>query len=144
MSPKGESPHTTICNIRIGRKGACKLPKNPNVQIAAGPDAANQTSKRLCFWTRTSNDKTTYSNLILEKCQTTGEKHLSSPYLERRERHLASNYRLVSLTSISCNLLKHITYIAQPKYQLDIISEQNNEVNIFFSFSPLGDFFTIV
>lgn len=39
MSPKGESPHTTICNIRIGRKGACKLPKNPNVQIAAGPDA---------------------------------------------------------------------------------------------------------
>lgn len=39
MSPKGESTHTTICNIRIGRKGACKLPKNPNVQIAAGPGA---------------------------------------------------------------------------------------------------------
>ena len=108
---KGNSSYQTMSDIKINCKGVTKLLKNQNIHKATGPDsipsfilksAADQLAPILTDIFQTSIDTG-------EVPQDWRDANIV-PLFKKDERHLASNYRPVSLTSITCKILKHIVH----------------------------------
>jgi hypothetical protein len=108
---KGNSPYQTMSDIKINCKGVTKLLKNQNIHKATGPDsipsfilksAADQLAPILTDIFQTSIDTG-------EVPQDWRDANIV-PLFKKDERHLASNYRPVSLTSITCKILEHIVH----------------------------------
>ena len=108
---KGNSPYQTMSDIKINCKGVTKLLKNQNIHKATGPDsipsfilksAADQLAPILTDIFQTSINTG-------EVPQEWGDANIV-PLFKKDERHLASNYRPVSLTCITCKILEHIVH----------------------------------
>jgi len=108
---KGPSPYSSMKDININTKGVHKLLKNLNAHKATGPDsipsfilktAANEIAPILTKMFQTSLDTGAVP-------QDWKDAHVV-PLFKKDERHLASNYRPVSLTSITCKVLEHIIH----------------------------------
>lgn len=111
MPSKGDSPHPSMNNIRIGRSGVCKLLKGLNVHKATGPDTIPARFLQ-DFAPELTPIMTKLFQLSLDTGKVPDDWREASivPIFKKGERHLASNYRPVSLTSISCKLLEHIVH----------------------------------
>jgi hypothetical protein len=103
--------YQTMSDIKINCKGVTKLLKNQNIHKATGPDsipsfilksAADQLAPILTDIFQTSIDTG-------EVPQDWRDANIV-PLFKKDERHLASNYRPVSLTSITCKILEHIVH----------------------------------
>ena len=108
---KGQSPYTPMQNIKVTAKGIEKLLCNLKTNKATGPDqvpafilktAAKEIAPALAQLFQHSLD--------------TGEIPMDwknawvVPIFKKGEKHQASNYRPVSLTSITCKVLEHIVH----------------------------------
>ena len=108
---KGKSPYSTMEDIKINSKGVHKLLKNLKPHKATGPDSIPS------FILKAVADQ--LAPILTELYQTslnTGEvpqdwkdAHVV-PLFKTDERHLASIYRSVSLTSITCKVMEHIMH----------------------------------
>ena len=107
MPDKGPSPHPSMSNITFKAKGIAKLLHNK----AAGPDsiptfilkvAANEIAPVLTKIFQKSYDSRTVpsdwrdANIV--------------PIYNKGDKQQPSNYRSVSLTSISCKIMEHIVH----------------------------------
>jgi hypothetical protein len=107
---KGNSPYPPMDNIKVGVHGVRKLLRGLNVHKASGPDAVP---------TRFLHDSGELAPILTKIYQLSldcGEipddwrEAAIVPIFKKGEKHLASNYRPVSLTSVACKLLEHIVY----------------------------------
>ena len=111
MPDKGPSPHPSMSNITFKTKGIAKLLQNLNPYKAAGPDsiptfmlkvAANEIAPILTKIFQKSYDSGTVpsdwrdANIV--------------PIYKKGDKQQPSNYRPVSLTSISCKIMEHIVH----------------------------------
>lgn len=117
LPDKGRSPFNTMEQINISERGVLKLLKTQKPHKATGPDdipafilrsAANQLAPIL---TRIYQ----YSLEAGEVPQDWRDA-LVVPIYKKGERHIAANYRPVSLTSISCKILEHIIHSSIMKH----------------------------
>jgi hypothetical protein len=108
---KGKGPYSTMEDIKINSKGVHKLLKNLKPHKATGPDsipsfilkaAADQLAPIL-----TELYQTSFNTGVVP--QDWKDVHVV-PLFKKDERHLASNYRPVSLTSITCKVMEHIVH----------------------------------
>ena len=111
MSSKGDSPHPTRDTIHVGVNGVCKLPKRLKVHKATGPEAV-PTRFLLGFAVELAPIMTKLFQLSLDTGKIPDDWREASivPVFKKGERQFASNYRPVSLTSVSCKLLEHIVH----------------------------------
>ena len=109
---KGKSPYSTMEDIKINSKGVHKFLKNLKLHKATGPDsipsfilkaAADQLAPILTELYQTS------LNTAGVVPQNWKDAHVV-PLFKKDERHLASNYRPVSLISITCKVIEHIVH----------------------------------
>jgi hypothetical protein len=111
MPEKGQSPYPDMPDIHIGEAGVLKLLNNINSHKALGPGGIPA---------RLLHEYASYIDPVLTKIfqisVNTGtipdEWRSASIVLvfKKGDRHQASNYRPVSLTSIACKLLEHIVH----------------------------------
>ena len=107
----GESDITAMQNIKIDLKGVHKLLKNLKVHKATGLDeipayilktAADELAPALAILFQLSMDQ--------GEIPQDWKQALVVPIFKKGDKHLPSNYRPVSLTSITCKLLEHIIH----------------------------------
>ena len=105
----------TMDNIHVGVNGVCKLLKGLNVHKATGPDAVS-TRFLHDFAVELAPIMTKLFQLSLDTGKIPDDWREASivPAFKKGERQLASNYRPVSLTSVSCKLLG--TYSTQSNH----------------------------
>lgn len=105
----GPSPYPAMPSIQITTPGVMKLLKNIKIHKAAGPDnISNRLLKTVA--TQISPAFTTFFQASLD------QGHLPKawkdanvvPIYKKGDKSKASNYRPVSLTSVSCKILEHI------------------------------------
>lgn len=103
MPSKGDSPHPNMSNIHVGSNGVYKLQRGLNVHKAAGPDAV-PTIFLHDFALELAPIITKLFQLSLDIGKVPDDWREASivPIFKKGERHLALNYRPVSLTSVSC------------------------------------------
>ena len=108
---KGPSQHPTMDSIRVYYKGVLKLLRDLKTHKATGPDelpafilktAANQLAPILTRLYQFSLDS--------GEAPTDWRNAHIVPVFKKGEKHLPSNYRPVSLTSIVCKVLEHIVH----------------------------------
>ena len=111
MPDKGPSPYSEMPRIRVTQKGVYTLLKNVKVNKATGPDEipakllhdhADQLAPILTSIFQTSLDA--------GRIPDDWRRASIVPIFKKGDKHLASNYRPVSLTSIICKLLEHIVH----------------------------------
>ena len=110
--PPPSQPHPQVpsCQqITISTVGVAKLLKSLQVHKAPGPDSIPNTVLRTC-----ADSIAPALTMIFQRSLDTGPlpkdwlfANISSAY-RKGDRHLAENYRLISLTSVSCKILEHI------------------------------------
>ena len=108
---KGPSPHPTMTGLKIQPAGVTKLLRDLKPHKASGPDsiptfilqvAAEELSPILSRLFQTSIDSGDVpsdwrsANIV--------------PLYKKGDKHQASNYRPVSLTSVTCKILEHIVH----------------------------------
>ena len=107
----GCSDIPTMNNIRIDWKGVYKLLKNLKTHKATGPDeipayilktAADELAPALAWFFQLSIDQ--------GEIPQDWRQALVVPIFKKGDKHQPSNYRPVSLTSITCKLLEHIIH----------------------------------
>jgi hypothetical protein len=98
-------------DIKINSKGVHKLLKNLKPHKAPGPDSIPS-----CILKTAADQLAPILTEIYQTSLNTGvvpqdwkDAHVV-PLFKRDERHLASNYRTVSLTSITCKVMEHIVH----------------------------------
>ena len=109
--PQKDNPLPKMPDIRITQNGVYKLLEILNINKAAGPDYTP---------TRILKD---HRDIIAPILATIFQKSLNSGVIpkdwinanivavfKKGNKHLPSNYRPVSLTSVSCKILEHIIY----------------------------------
>ncbi len=108
---KGESPHPDLPHITITSNGVTKLLSNLNPLKASGPDSiptrflkeiAHQLAPALTLLFQNSIDQGTLPH--------DWKYAFITPIFKKGERSKASNYQLISLTSIVCKSLEHILH----------------------------------
>ena len=107
--PPMESKATTINQIEINQLGVAKLLKDLKPHKAPGPDAIPNLVLKNCAETISHP-----LSLIFQRSLDSGT--LPSDWLtanvscafKKGDRHMAENYRPISLTSVPCKLLEHI------------------------------------
>ncbi len=111
MPSKGPSPHPTMNTIIVGVNGVEKLLKGLNIHKAAGPDAV-PTRFLHDFATELAPTMTKIFQASLDTGTIPDDWREAAivPIFKKGERQLASNYRPVSLTSVSCKILEHIVH----------------------------------
>ena len=119
---KGPSPYSAMQNITITENGVYKLLRNIKPHKATGPDniqarylkeLALELTPAITFLFQTSLEQGKLPNDWLQA-------HIV-PVFKKGDKNTASNYRLVSLTSILCKALEHIVNSSIMKH-LDIHS----------------------
>jgi hypothetical protein len=111
MPDKGQSKYPSMKDIVINTKGVFKLLKDLNPQKATGTDCIPS------FILKSAADELApiltqlyqYSLAEAEIPSDWRDAHIV-PLFKKGEKHLPSNYRPVSLTSIVCKLLEHIIH----------------------------------
>ena len=126
---QGVSPHPTMPDIRIDQRGLHKLLKGLKPHKATGPDMVPA---------RLLRDFASEFSIILSRLFQTSlndgkipsdwRKASIVPIYKKGDKHKASNYRSVSLTSISCKLLEHIIHsnIMDHYDSLGILTDQQH------------------
>ena len=108
---KGDSPFPAMDDIRVGEEGVHKLLKDLQIGKAMGPDsipafilktAAKELAPMLT--------KLFQLSLNSGDVPTDWRQAWIVPIFKKGERHLAANYRPVSLTSITCKILEHVVH----------------------------------
>ena len=108
---KGTSDHFTMDSIQVHRNGVLKLLRDQKIHKATGPDevpafilksAVSQLSPILTRLYQYSLDN--------GEVRTDWKIAHIVPVFKKGEKHLPSNYRPVSLTSIVCKVLEHIVH----------------------------------
>ena len=114
---KGDSPFPDMENIQVNAEGVKKLLLDLKVDKATGPDSIP------AFILKTASDElapilTRIFQLSLETGDVPHDWRQAwvVPIFKKGERHLASNYRPVSLTSITCKILEHIIHSSIMKH----------------------------
>ena len=111
MPDMGDSPYRAMSEIHIAERGVLKLLQNLKADKATGPDsipayilksAATEIAPLLTKLFQVSID----SGLVPNDWR---QAHVV-PIFKKGERHIAANYRPVSLTSITCKILEHIIH----------------------------------
>ena len=99
----------TAPQLNIDRKGVLKILKNINIHKAMGPDGIPNILLKTCA------EEISYGlSAIFQYSLDTGTLPLDwrnanvTPVFKKGDRHLAENYRPVSLTSVSCKIMEHI------------------------------------
>ena len=109
---KGASPFPAMSNIQVSVGGVKNLLMNLEIKKATGPDfipafilktAANEISPFLTSLFQLSLD----SGVVPPDWR---QAWIVPIYKKKGEKHLAQNYRPVSLTSITCKILEHIVH----------------------------------
>ena len=111
MPEKGPSPYPEMPNIHVSNAGVLKLLKNVNSHKATGPDGI-QTRLLREYAEQISPVLTRVFQMSLDSGSIPDDWRSASivPIFKKGDKHKASNYRPVSLTSISCKLLEHIIH----------------------------------
>eukprot|EP00745_Piridium_sociabile_P036881 TRINITY_DN66612_c0_g1_i4.p1 TRINITY_DN66612_c0_g1~~TRINITY_DN66612_c0_g1_i4.p1 ORF type:complete len:154 (+),score=22.77 TRINITY_DN66612_c0_g1_i4:221-682(+) len=111
MPNKGPSPFQSISSITVDPKGVNKLLRNLKTDKATGSDSIP------AYILRTAADEITpVLTTLFQRSLDTGDipsdwrQAWIVPIFKKGEKHLASNYRPVSLTSVTCKLLEHIVH----------------------------------
>lgn len=114
---KGDSPFPAMDDIQVGEGGVRKLLRNLQTAKATGPDSIP------AFILKTAADElapilTRLFQLSLDSGEVpTDWRHAwVVPIFKKGERHLAANYRPVSLTSITSKILEHIIHSSVMKH----------------------------
>ena len=114
---KGDSPFPAMDKISVSEKGVRKLLLNLKVDKATGPDTIP------AFILKSAADELSpVLTKLFQLSLDTGEvppdwRHAwVVPIFKKGDRHLASNYRPVSLTSIVCKVLEHIVHSSVMKH----------------------------
>ena len=111
MPNKGQSPFPSMQNIKVTSNGVIKLLSNLKINKATGPDlvpafvlktAASEIAPALTILFQQSLD----TGIV----PTDWKNAWVVPIFKKGEKHQASNYRPVSLTSITCKVLEHIVH----------------------------------
>ena len=111
MPDKGQSPHPSMPNITFKTKGIAKLHQNLNKYKAAGPDSLPTFILKVA-----ANEIAPVFTKIFQKSYDTGTVPSDwrdaniVPIYKKGDKQQPSNYRLVSLTSISCKIMEHIVH----------------------------------
>ena len=101
--------HKEIKNLHINKEGVEKLLRDLNPGKAPGPDRIPNRVLKEC-----AKELSTALTSIFQTSLDTGSlpsdwtKANVSPIFKKGDKHLAENYRPVSLTSVPCKLLEHI------------------------------------
>ena len=111
MPEKGPSPYAEMPKIHVSNEGVLKLLKNVNSHKATGPDG---TQARLLreYAEQMSPVLATVFQMSIDSGSIPDDRRSASivPIFKKGDKHKASNYRRVSLTSISYKLLEHIIH----------------------------------
>ena len=108
---KGSSPHTAMQRIMVTINGVAKLLRELNPHKATGPDCIPSFILKLA-----AEEISPVLTKIFQRSLDTVEVPLDwrkaniVPLFKKGDRHQASNYRPVSLTSMSCEILEHIVH----------------------------------
>ena len=110
QQPSQPRPQVPSCQqITINTDGVAKLIKSLQVHKAPGPDGIPNTVLQTC-----ADSIAPALTMIFRRSLDTGRlpkdwlsANISSAY-KKDDRHLAENYRPISLTSVSCKILEHI------------------------------------
>ena len=111
LPDKGPSPHPTMENITSKIPGVIKLLKNLNPYKAASPDTIptfilKTAAEELAPALTKIFQKSLNSDTVPEDWR----KANIVPIFKKGDKHLAGNYRPVSLTSVTCKILEHIVH----------------------------------
>jgi len=111
MPDKGPSPHPTMADITIQSKGVRKQLAGLNAHKASGPDGISNAILKIA-----ADELAPVLTRLYQQSLDSGEvpsdwrEALVVPVFKKGEKHLPSNYRPVSLTSVVCKVLEHIVY----------------------------------
>ena len=111
MPDKGPSPYPDMPAIQVATAGVCKLLKGTNSHKATGPDGIHARVLHE-YADQIAPALTKIFQMSLESGNIPDDWRSASivPIFKKGDKHQASNYRPVSLTSISCKLLEHIIH----------------------------------
>ena len=111
MPNKGPSPYPDMPAIQVATAGVCKLLKGTNSHKATGPDGIHARVLHE-YADQIAPALTKIFQMSLESGNIPDDWRSASivPIFKKGDKHQASNYRPVSLTSISCKLLEHIIH----------------------------------
>ena len=109
LSTMSHPKYPNIENITISIEGAEKLLDNINIHKASGPDKI----QNIIFKTCSKEISAALANIFqqsLDTCTLPNDWRNAniSPILFKGNKHMASNYRPISLTSVCCKNLEHI------------------------------------
>ena len=112
MPEKGQSPYPDMPDIHIGEAGVLKLLNNINSHKAIGPDGIPARLLHEYYASYIAPALTKIFQISVNTGTIPDEWRSASIVLvfKKGDRHQASNYRPVSLTSIACKLLEHIVH----------------------------------
>ena len=109
MPSKGQSPHPAMEKIHVKTKGVHKLLSNLKTHKATGPDSIPAYVLKLAADQLASILTRLYQHsLDTGETPTDWKNAFVVPIFKKGEKHVPSNYRPVSLTSIACKVLEHI------------------------------------
>ena len=119
---KGDSPYPTVPDINITAPGVLKLLNNINPNKATGPDSIpGKLLKDLAQEISPALTLIFNASLHQGKIPSQWSKATVVPLFKKGDKGKASNYRPVSLTSITCKIMEHIMHSNIIKHL-----EQNN------------------
>ena len=101
--------YPNIENITISIEGVEKLLDNINIHKAIGPDKIPNIILKTCY----KEISPALANIFQQSLDTgtlpnDWKNSNISPILKKGNKHMASNYRPISLTSVCCKTLEHI------------------------------------
>ena len=108
---KGPSPYSSMTNITVSNKGVRKLLQGLDIHKATGPD---QIPTRILH--DFAEELAPTLSAIFQKSLDSGaipddwREAAIVPIFKKGDRHQASNYRPVSLTSVTCKVLEHVIH----------------------------------
>ena len=109
LPPLSEKQYPSMVDIKVREEGVKKLLEKLNTHKASGPDSIPNTLLKNC-----AEELAPVITNIFQHSLDTGTLPMDwrnaniSPVFKKGNKHIASNYRPVSLTSVCCKTLEHI------------------------------------
>ena len=111
MPSKGPSPHPTMEKINVQSKGVHKLLSDLKTHKATGPDSIPAyVLKSAAIQLAPILTRLYQYSLDFGEIPPDWKNAFVVPIFKKGEKHVPSNYRPVSLTSIACKVLEHIVH----------------------------------